>query len=94
MSALTDIVPPELRKKLYAAFGIIGLAFGAAQVGFASAGQGQPTWLTVALSVLAFVGAGLGFTAASNTDTASGELDGPLTDEIEAPEAPVEPTED
>lgn len=94
MSVLTDIVSPELRKKLYAIFGVIGLALGAVQVGFASAGVDQPTWVQVALSVLAFVGAGFGFTAAANTDAPGDEaLDGPLTDEIEAAEAPVEPTE-
>ena len=37
-----------------------------AHVGFQSADVGVPAWLTVALSVLPFVGAGIGYTAQAN----------------------------
>lgn len=58
---------PTLRKTLYTIYTLLGLALGAVQVGYASADAGTPTWLTVTLAVFAFVGAGLGFTAATNT---------------------------
>lgn len=93
MSVLTDIVSPELRKKLYIVFGVAILVLGAADLGFRTAGADVPVALTVATAVVFFLGAPFGFTAASNI-FGTGELDGPLTDEIEAPEAPVEPTED
>ena len=64
---LTDIFPPETRSKIYWVFALIGLIIGAIQVGFASVDVGQPTWLTVALAVYAFLGGGIGFTAQANT---------------------------
>lgn len=60
---------PGARKVVYTVFWILGLAIGATQVGYAAADLGQPVWLTVALAVFAFVAAGIGFTAAANTDT-------------------------
>ena len=59
---------PRARKITYTAFWIIGLAIGATQVGYAAADLGQPVWLTVALAVFAFVAAGVGYTASTNTD--------------------------
>lgn len=93
MSVLTDIVSPELRKKLYIAFGVAILVLGAAEIGFRTAGVEVPTAIDVAMAVVFFLGAPFGFTAASNI-FGTGELDGPLTDELEAPEAPAEPIED
>jgi hypothetical protein len=61
------LIPARIRTRLYAGFGVMGLGLGATQVGYAAAGAGQPTWLTVALAVFAFVGTGIGYTAASNT---------------------------
>lgn len=66
MNPLNDY--PEARRALYIVQFVIGLALGATQVGFASASADQPTWLTVALGVFAFVGAALGFTASANVD--------------------------
>lgn len=60
-------VPPKVRGPLYVIFGLVGLGIGSTQVGFASANMTQPTWLNVALSVYAFVGSGIGYTAASHT---------------------------
>ena len=59
--------PPKARAALYYAYAIVGLGLGAVQVGYSAAGLGQPTWLTVTLAVFAFLAAGLGLTAASNT---------------------------
>jgi len=64
---LKDIIPAGLRQKVYAGFAIVGVAFGATQVGFATADVAQPTWLGVALAVFTFVGGAVGFTAAGNT---------------------------
>lgn len=58
---------PDVRAKVYTGFWVTGLALGATQVGFASADAGQPTWLTVALAVYAFLGTGVGYTASRNT---------------------------
>lgn len=69
---LTDVMPAHVRRVLYVVFAVVGLALGAAQVGYGAAEAGQPTWLTVALAVYAFVGTGLGFTASANTPTRPG----------------------
>lgn len=65
-SLLKDIIPTELRTKLYAVYAILALALGAVQVGFASSNAGQPEWLTTTLAVFVFLGAGLGLTAQAN----------------------------
>ena len=66
-------LPPAARASIYYGFAVVGVALGATQVGFAAANAGQPTWLTVALAVYAFVGPALGLTAASNTPTGGDE---------------------
>jgi hypothetical protein len=70
-------IPAKVRGPIYAAYAILGLVLGATQVGFASANAGQPVWLTVALAVFAFVGTGIGYTAASNTPTSNPPPDYP-----------------
>lgn len=64
---LTDVLPARYRAVLYIVFAVVGVGFGATQVGYSAANAGQPTWLTVALAVYAFVGTAFGFTAAANT---------------------------
>lgn len=64
-------IPPKVRGPVYTAYGIVGVAVGATQVGFASANAGQPTWLTVVLSVYAFLGGAIGYAAATNTPTST-----------------------
>ena len=64
MNPLEDY--PKARRIAYQAFWTASLATGAAHVGFQSADVGVPAWLTVALSVLPFVGAGIGYTAQAN----------------------------
>lgn len=87
-----DIIPPNVRKPAYAIYALLGVVIGATQVGFASAEAGQPTWLTVALAVYAFVGGALGLTAATNTDTTTpaqlpGDWSGADSEEVE----PIDP---
>lgn len=65
----TVALPPRARAAIYYGYGAVGLLLGAAQVAYGAYGLGQPTWLAAALAVLAFLGAGLGLTAASNTVT-------------------------
>ena len=60
---------PNARAIVYGIFWALGLVLGATQVGYAAASAGQPTWLTVALAVYAFLGAGVGYTARQNTPT-------------------------
>lgn len=60
-------IPEKARAVVYTIFGILGLGIGATQVGYAAAEAGQPTWLTVSLAVYAFLGTGIGYTAATNT---------------------------
>lgn len=64
---LTQVLPASARKYLYAFYAALGIAFGAVQVGFASAGAEQPTWLGVAFAVFGYLGTALGLVAASNT---------------------------
>lgn len=57
---------PDARRRVYATFWLVGLGLGGTQVWYAAAESGQPTWLTVALAVYAFLGAGVGYTAQAN----------------------------
>ena len=66
-------VGDRTRLTIYLILAIIGLALGATQVGYASIEAAQPDWLTIGLAVYAFLGGGLGFTAA--THTGPGETD-------------------
>ena len=66
----TLALPPKVRVYVYAILGALSLAVGAAQVGYASVNQPNPDWLTVALAVVPFLAAGLGYTAATHTPAA------------------------
>ena len=61
------ITNPTIRKVIYAAYVVLGVVLGATQVGFSAIEAGQPTWLTVALAVYAFLSVPLGSLALSNT---------------------------
>lgn len=65
MNPLTAL-PVTVRKWIYVFYATFGIAFGAAQVGFATAGQDQPLWLLVAFSVFGYLGTALGLVAAAN----------------------------
>ena len=69
---MTVFIPPRLRGTIYSSFALVGLALGGTQVGYSAAEARQPTWLTVAMAVFAFVGTGIGYTAATNTPTKNG----------------------
>lgn len=69
-------IPPHIRVWIYALIGVVSLAVGAFQVGYAALDASNPDWLTVALAVVPFLAAGLGYTAATHTPS---------------PEAPVSP---
>lgn len=73
---MTVAFPPKVRAVIYWAAFVIGLVLGATQVGYSAADLAQPTWLTVALAVFAFLAAGLGITAATNTPV-TGRGNGP-----------------
>lgn len=64
---ISEYIPGTVRKPLYGALAVAGVAIGAVQVGYASIEHANPTWLTVTLAVYPFVAAALGFTAAANT---------------------------
>lgn len=66
---MQDLIPPKVRKPLYAVYASIGVILGAIQVGIAAAEAVQPVWLTVAFAVFAFLGGAFGFTATAHTDT-------------------------
>lgn len=59
MNVLTDILPPKVRKYVYAAFALAGIIVGALAVAGVDVGK--------APDVIAYVGIALGLTAASNT---------------------------
>lgn len=65
-----DYIPASIRGRLYSCFAFIGLGLGSAQVGYSAADSGQPTWLTVALAIYAYVGVAIGYTAATHTPKA------------------------
>lgn len=62
-----NMIPAKARGYIYALIGAVSLAVGAVQVGYASINEPNPTWLTVALAVVPFLAAGLGYTAATHT---------------------------
>lgn len=64
----TVVTNPTVRKIIYGLYVVIGVIFGATQVGFAAIeGAGQPEWLTVALAVYAFLSVPVGSLALVNT---------------------------
>ena len=68
---LDNVIPDgRVRKNIYRVFAAIGLGIGAVQAGFAAANAGQPLWLTVALSVYAFLGGAGFYVSQANTPTA------------------------
>lgn len=67
--SVKEFIPAAQRRLVYAIFAFVGLGLGATQVGYSAAELGQPVWLVVAMSVYAFLAAGIGYVAGSNTDT-------------------------
>lgn len=73
---LHEAISPKARRVLYLAYGLIGVLLGAIQVGFSSAELAQPTMVTVALAVYAFLGSSFGVTAYSNVNTHKSPAEG------------------
>ncbi|MEI2827328.1 MAG: hypothetical protein V9F04_13725 [Dermatophilaceae bacterium] len=61
------IIPAYVRRIVYVALAVAGLALGATQVGYSSIEATQPDWLTVALGVYAYLAGGSGILAVLNT---------------------------
>src|SRR5699024_3318895 len=74
-------INPTTRKTAYYVYGRIGVAIGAIQVGYSAAEVGQPTWLTVALTLLSVIGAAFGFTDGQNTPKQLIEIEQDATDD-------------
>ena len=76
----------QARKVIYSAYVIAGVLLGATQVAFASVEDlGQPTWLTVALAVYAFLSVPLGSLALSNTPANVAEAKAIVAEDAELP---------
>lgn len=90
---LHEAISPKARRILYLTYGLIGILLGAVQVGFSSAELAQPTVVTVALAVYAFLGSSFGVTAYSNVNTSKSPAEwhtGPMEPHYEEPPAGYE----
>ncbi len=76
MNPLT-VLPANIRRALYALYAALGVAFGAVQVGFATADIDQPSWLLVAFAVFGYLGTALGIVATANVQEGYGDGDEP-----------------
>ena len=65
---LKDIVPPSLRRPIYAAYALIGFIIGTIQVAFSAAEISQPVWMVVVWAVYGYAGTAIGATALGNTN--------------------------
>ena len=63
----TVAFPPKARAYIYWIYLSLGLIIGSVQVYFAAADLEVPDWFGGIVAIFAFLGAGFGFTAASNT---------------------------
>lgn len=68
------LLDAKARKVVYATYGTIALLVACIDVGYASASAADPTWLTVAQDVLAYLAAPVGVLAASNTPASTAEV--------------------
>lgn len=70
----TLAVPAKARNIVYLVFSVVALTVGAIQVGYAAIQEPAPAWLRVALAVVPFVGAGIGYTASTHTPKADSAM--------------------
>lgn len=73
MISMLQSIPALWRKRIYLAYGATVVLIGAIQAGLATANAGTPTYLKVAISIVAYLGGALGLTAGVNVN----EEDGP-----------------
>lgn len=66
-----------VRRTVYIVLSVVGLLVGAAQVGYAAVEVSPPDWLTIALAVVPFIAAGVGFTAATHVRPSAAHDDPP-----------------
>jgi hypothetical protein len=72
-------IPATVRKWLYLVYGIAGLTLGSVTAYVTAVGQPIPDVVTGVSAVLVVVGAGFGFTAASNTTSDKPQPAAPYT---------------
>lgn len=71
---LVDLVPAAQRKRVYAAYGLVGFLIGALTAGFAAVNQAMPpNWLVIALVVYTFSGPAFSALAGANAVPTGGE---------------------
>lgn len=88
-----EAISPRARRVLYLTYGLVGVILGAIQVGFSSAELSQPTAVTVALAVYAFLGSSFGITAYSNVHSVKSAPEGHTGPLVAQSGTPVVPNE-
>ena len=77
------LLPPMVRKYLYAAYGVVGLVVACVDVYF---GSSDPAWVQPTQDVLAYLAVPMGVLAASNTPASAAEV----ADAVAEAQTPVE----
>ena len=65
---------PTVRRNIYLTMTLLGLAVGAANVGYSSIDHSIPEWLTFATAIVTFLAGPTGILAALNTPARDGEV--------------------
>lgn len=81
MQTVTELLSETKRKVLYLVYGFVGVAIGATQTAYVAAEAVTPLWVTVALSVYAYIGVSFGLVAAQNVGAAEVVVSEPLEDD-------------
>ena len=84
------LLPAGARKAVYAIYGGVALLVACIDVGFASSGVVDPSWLKVTQDVLAYLAAPVGVLAASNTPASAAEV----AEAVAEVQTPVEDPDD
>lgn len=77
---------PVLRKKVYAAYAVVGTVLGAVEVAFLALPEDSPTWLRVSMAVYLFLGTAFGFGARSKVEATPVDVNRVQAAEIVVPE--------
>ena len=72
----TTLLTPAVRKTIYTLLAAVGLILASVQVGYSAAELANPSWLTVALAVYAFLAGPTGIIALLNTSTEDDDYQG------------------
>lgn len=76
MIAFLQGLPASFRSFIYGAYAVVLFALGGIQVGYATNNGEQPSWLTIALNVMAYIGIAIGVTASANAPSAKANVPG------------------